>query len=434
MSMALSRKVSSAYSVKDSSIAWVVWFLAASFFFFKYIVRVSPGVMAEQIMHDFHISYFALGTLSAYFYYAYLAMLVPVGAVVDRFSVRTVVASMCFLCGASAMLFAVTHVFAVAEFSRFLIGFSGAFAFVGAMKLGTTWFHPSRFGFLAGATQALGMLGASIGEGPLSVLVQRDGWRYALSSLSVMMMLLAVLIYLVVRDRPHGSDSVDLSEQKPVSLMSGFKTVFSNPLTWINGLFVGLLFAPTAAFGELWGPLYLTRVYNLTPQSAASLVSMIFVGWALGSPFFGWVSDTIGRRKIIMMLSAVFSLIFMTLLLYSPVHSYTLLSVAAFLYGVSNVGVATSYTAACEINPNRWVGISLGFTNMASVIIGAGFQPVIGYLLDKGWDGLIINGTRYYSPQDFRLALLAMPICLFLCIIIGAFMKESFGGLFDEDD
>lgn len=433
-SIALSRKLSMAYSEKDSSIAWLVWLLAAGFFFLKYIVRVSPGVMAEQIMHDFHISFFAFGTLSSYFYYSYLAMLIPVGAVVDRFSVRVVVSIMCFVCGAAAMLFAVTNTFALAEFSRFVIGFSGAFSFVGAMKLATAWFHPAHFGLLAGATQALGMLGASIGEGPLSVFVEREGWRIALSSLSILMIILAMVMYLVIRDKPHGAqDSQAQVTHSNDSLLTGFKVVFSNPLTWVNALFVGLLFAPTAAFGELWGPLYLTRVYSLTPQAAASLVSFIFVGWAIGSPFFGWVSDRIGKRKIIMILSALFSLVFMTLLLYSPLPAYGFLSFVAFMYGVSNVGVATSYTAACEINPNRWVGISLGFTNMASVIIGAGFQPVIGYLLDKGWDGLIVNGMRYYSPQDFRLALLAMPICLGLCLIIVAFMKESFGGLFDED-
>ncbi len=46
----------------------------------------------------------------------------------------------------------------IANIARFLMGFAAAFAFVGALKLARSWFAPARFGLLAGATQALGML------------------------------------------------------------------------------------------------------------------------------------------------------------------------------------------------------------------------------------------------------------------------------------
>jgi len=30
---------------------------------------------------------------------------------------------------------------------------------------------------------------------------------------------------------------------------------------------------------------------------AVALTSLLFVGWAVGAPFLGWLSDRIGRRK-----------------------------------------------------------------------------------------------------------------------------------------
>lgn len=407
--------------------AWVIWGLAAAFFFFEYVVRVSPSVMAEQLINDFDITALSLGMLSVYFYYAYVVMQVPVGAMLDKFGVRWLIALMALLCSVSCWMFASTTTFQLAELSRLFIGISGAFAFVGALKLASTWFPANRFGFLAGTTQALGMLGASVGAGPLSVAVENVGWRLTLQSLGWLILILAIAIVLVVRDKP--AEKVEGSAEFKVrpKAWQGIKVVLSNPLTWLNGLFVGLLYAPTGAFGELWGPLYMQRVYGFDPEHAASVISMVFVGWAIGGPFFGWVSDLIKRRRIIMLGSAVFSLIFMLMLLYLPGLPLPVMFVIAFLYGLSNIGVSTCYAAACEMNPREWSGISLGFTNMASIIIGASFQPIIGWLLDLGWEGQMAGASRFYSRANFETSMIALPICLVVCIIIGLFIKETYG-------
>ena len=36
------------------------------------------------------------------------------------------------------------------------------------------------------------------------------------------------------------------------------------------------------------------------------------------------------------------------------------------------------------------------------------FQPLIGWLLDLGWDGTVENGVRVYSPENYRMAMLAL--------------------------
>lgn len=407
---------------KDSLVAWCIWIVAAMFFFLEYVIRVSPTVMAQHLIKDFNITAYSLGVLSAYYYYAYIAMQIPVGILLDRYSVRFLLSSMAFLCAASAILFARTHTLGFAEFSRLLIGVTGAFAFVGALKLASLWFSPNRFGFLAGITQALGMLGASAGIAPLAVTVEHIGWRSTLMILGVLVAILAVVIFVIVRDSSDRKNRIDSD-----TLITGIAVVLKNPMTWINGLVVGLLYMPTGAFGELWGSLYIQRVYNVTPEVAASLVSCIFIGWAIGGPLFGRVSDSIGRRKPIILGSAILSLIFILILLYMPFLPMAFLFVIAFLYGVSNIGVATCYASACEINPRKFAGSSLGFTNMASIILGAIFQPIIGKLLDLNWDGHYLAGSRYYSAHDFQISMAVLPLGLIVCIVVCFFLKESFG-------
>jgi sugar phosphate permease len=412
---------------KDSYGAWIIWSIAAAFFFLEYIVRISPGVMAFQLQRDFNITAASLGMLSAFFYYPYVFMQIPVGILVDKYGTRWILGIMAIVCSASVFLFSSTNYLVLAELSRFLMGLTGAFAFVGALKLASTWFSPRRFGFLAGTTQALGMLGGAAGAGPLALLVTQVGWRFSLIILGVLIAVLSLIFLLIIRDEPEAKKTHNMIT-KQISFFSGLLIVLKNPMTWINGLIVGLLYTPTAAFGELWGPLYLQQVYGISAAQSASLISCIFVGWAIGGPIFGWVSDKIQRRRPVILGSAMLSLIFISILLYMPFLPISLLFLAAFLYGLSNIGVSTCYAAACEFNPSHVAGTSVGFTNMFSIMIGGALlQPVIGWLLDLGWHGEYLNGVRVYSTHNFQTVMLILPGCLILCIGLCIFLKESYG-------
>jgi sugar phosphate permease len=407
--------------------AWLIWALAAGFFFAEYVARVAPSIMVPHLMKAFAVNAFQLGSLSAFFYYAYVMMQIPAGALVDKYGSHKLLTILATCCGVSVFIFASSHNLATAELSRFVMGFSGAFAFVGALKLASVWFSPRRFGFIAGATQAIGMFGAATGVGLVSVLVKHVGWREAMYLIGLVLLALGVLIGLIVRDKPKDLSAVAEPKTfyKQYSLREGLLVVLKNPQTWINGVFIGFLYAPTAAFAELWGPSYLHRVYNLTPEVAAGAISMIFIGWMIVSPIAGWISDSIGRRKPVMLVSVLASLFCMASILYVPGLSKITIFILLFLYGLSNVGVAISYAVACECNPRPLAGTSMSFANMASVLIGAAFQPIIGYILDLCWNHKMINGVRYYTAHDFRIAMLVLPLCFIISLIAWYYVKET---------
>ena len=143
---------------------WLVWGLAASAFFIEYFVRVAPGVMVDSLMHDFKVQALALGSLSAFFYYTYVGMQIPVGILVDRFSLRWLLTSMIFLCGLSSLIFAMTTHLEIAAFARLMMGFGAAFAFVSALKVAAVWFpapHPAALRPLAAPAPVSSPQGAS---------------------------------------------------------------------------------------------------------------------------------------------------------------------------------------------------------------------------------------------------------------------------------
>ena len=408
--------------------AWAIWALASAFFFAEYFARVSPSVMIQPLMVALNVNAYQLGSLSAFFYYAYVAMQLPVGALMDRFGPRWLLTAMALICGISCLVFANVHILAVAELTRFLMGFSAAFAFVGALKLASVWFPVHRFGFFAGATQAMGMWGAAVGEGPVSVLVKHMGWRHTMELIGFILVALAIAIVVIVRDRPKNSINTHRVESSHGSygLLSGLWRVLCNSQTWINGVFAGFIYAPTVAFAELWGPSYLHRVYSMSIEQAASAVSLIFIGWAIGSPIMGWASDHLRGRKPVMIFAALMSMLMLSATLYIPHLSVLMIFVLLFLYGLFNSGLSVSYAVACEINPHAIAGTSMSFANMASVIIGALFQPVIGWLLDWHWGGQMHQGVRFYSAADFRYAMVALPICFIISLLMMIWLRESF--------
>jgi MFS family permease len=416
------RKVKSIYRLIQP---WLIWSLGAAFFFAEYFARVDPSIIIPQLLSAFHVGAFALGSLSAFFYYPYIAMQLPVGTLVDRFGPRRLLTMAAFVCGSACLFFAVSQTIWQAELARALMGFSAAFAFVGTLKLATLWFHPRRLGLLAGLTQGVGMLGAAVGEGAFSFVVAKIGWRYTMVLIAAFMFLLALLIGVLVREKRPSLLGHMVPETGQIKILDSLMILFRNSQSWRIAIYAGLIYAPTGAFAELWGPSFLYRVYGVSHQIAALAVSLIFVGLAVGGPLVGWISDRVGKRRPILVFSALLSLVFISLVLYIPHLPIVLLFLFLFLYGISNMGIALSYAVSSELNPRPIAGVSVAFTNMASVLIVAALQPLIGWMLEFHWQGLYTHGYPFYSAVDYQQAMVMLPAALVLACIVALSVRET---------
>lgn len=221
-----------------SSRAWLIWGLAAAFFFCDYVARVSLGVMVSDLGAEFNISATRLSAISIYFYLPYVLMQIPVGILVDRYGVRYLLIAMSILTGIACALFGLAGHVWVLELARFLLGFGAAFAFVSALKLAAEWFPSSWLGLLAGLTQALGMIGAAFGGYPIVVSMVAIGWRYTMIVLALIFAVLCVFIIHSVYDR-----SGDAGGESSPSLGIGQQLwmVLSHRQSWINAIYAGLL-------------------------------------------------------------------------------------------------------------------------------------------------------------------------------------------------
>ena len=407
--------------------AWLIWGLAATFYFSDYMARVAPAVMHRYLQADFGINEVGFATLTAFFYIPYIIMQIPVGLTVDRIKVRYLLTAMSILTAIGCVIFGAASGLFEASFARLIIGFSAAFAFTSALRLETSWFPPTMLGMLAGLTQALGMLGASAGQAPLSFLVIVVGWRSSMYVISALFVVLAVLLFIYIKDKPvtNKEKSNQQEHEERHSIFASLKIVMSCKQTWINGLYAGFLYGPSTVIGESLGPAYLQYGCGMTAHSAAFAVGLIFIGWVFGGPLIGVISDRMGVRKPSMIASAVCGVILTNIFVFYPHMSLNMTYVIFFLFGLTNSGVAIAYAVSTELHSRKVIGTAIAITNMLSIIVGALLQPLVGYLVD-----CVSQGRGYHVEllhlSDFQYGLKLLPISSLIALILAFFVKETY--------
>lgn len=403
--------------MKTTSKAWLIWGLGASSFSYAFLQRVAPSVMVTDLMREFAVGAAVMGNLSAIYLYAYAGLQMPVGLALDRWGPRRMLTVAAIIAAFGSVLFALADGIALAYLGRLLVGVGCAVGFVGALKLATHWFPANRFAFLSGLTMLIAMLGAIAGQAPLAALVGEIGWRSSMLGAAALAAMLALATWLIVRDRPAGEAQNQQTDPHPVSLRRSFVQVLAGRQNWIIALYGGAMTAPFLSYAGLWGVTHQMRLYDLDRIAAAGSNSLMLVGWAVGAPVGGWISDRLGRRRLPMTGAAVLSCLGWIVLLYTPGLTLAVDQILLFLIGTVSGAMVVCIAAARERASAAISGATTGFINMAMVGAGALLQPIIGLILDFGWDGTMMDGARVYSLAAFNAALVTLPVCSALAVV-----------------
>jgi MFS family permease len=392
------------------------WLIVAVYYFYQYALRSAPSVMMPQLSEAFGVNALGVSTIVGMFYYGYSPFSLVAGTALDRFGAKRVIPIGAALVGLGCLLFGSGHTGA-ASIGRFLQGAGGAFSLVGAVYLITRHFPATLAASFIGATQMFGMAGGSAGQFGVGPLINRglpwaQFWIYA--GLVGLVISLGMFAFL-----PR-------EERSPVRGAGGFAglvrplgRVFANPQSILCGLVAGLLFIPTTIFGMTWGVRYLQEARGREYEAAVMLAATVPLGWMVGCPLLGFISDRIGRRKPVILGGALMLLgVFAWVLFGDP--SILRGPLVGILMGIASGAAMLPYTVIKEANPPELGGSATGVINFLNFTFSALLGPVFGSrLVQLSGDSNEMALVHYQA--GFRPLLLGIVLAL----VLSCFLKET---------
>lgn len=395
------------------------WLVGAIFFFYAWILRVAPSVMVQELMQEFATGAAAIGNLSATYFYTYAGFQIPIGLMMDRFGPRRLLTIAAMACGIGCLLFAMSPAYIGAFWARLLIGGAAAFSLVGAMAVAGQWFAPHRFAILSGLAMLIGLSGGVVGQAPLRLSVEAIGWRSTMTMLAAGGVLIGLMAWMLVRDRT-------VTRTSRTSVLTDLALVSRNRQTWIIAL-AGLGTAgPLLGFAGLWGVPYMVAVHGQDQATAAAITSVTFVGFAVGAPIFGWLSDRLGRRRIPMTVGLATCAGCMAALVLIPNLAPLTLTALCLACGLGGGAQVLGFALVKEHNALAVSGAAIGFVNCAFTGGGAIYQPLLGWLLDMSWDGRVVAGARVYSAAAYQTAFLVLLAAATIGAMCALLTRETY--------
>jgi MFS family permease len=395
--------------------AGVAWLITAVYYFYQYTLRSAPAVMMPQLSEAFGLTAMGVASMVGLFYWGYSPFSLVAGAAMDLLGPRKVVPLGAAAVGIGALLFATGNVQA-ASLGRLLQGAGGVFALVAAVYIATQGFPASRAATLIGATQMFGMAGGSAGQfvvGP--VIAAGVPWSGFWLFTGIVGLLIGAVLFALLpptESRPQGGDGW-------WGAVRAMGTVFRNPQSILCGMIAGLLFIPTTIFDMIWGVRYLQEARGFDYATAVMRSASVPLGWIIGCPLLGLISDRIGRRKPVIAAGA--SVLFVSLLwiLYGPADVFPPY-VMGIVAGTASGAAMLPYTVIKEANPPELSGTATGVVNFLNFTFSALLGPVFGWILMS-----VAGGASRMTLEHYQTAFEPLLYGVAVAILLTLLLKET---------
>lgn len=383
--------------VKRHSYPWICWSLAAIVYFIQYGLMVFPSAVPLEIKSTLGISSTQLGVFSSAFLYTFVLMQIPAGLMFDHFGSKNLLFYSTLLLALGCVVTGATSSYPVALVGRLLMGVGGSFSFIGAVYLARTWFPILLFPIIVGTTEALSGFGEIGVPSIFAVIRDFQSWRIVLLEAAVVIVVLAFLIKMYVRDRKRVSD------KHKVNLKKDLIRTLKNKNLWLIGLFTGFIYTHFMVMTDMWGILFLRLRYNIGVGEALFENSLVIAGYTVGCCLVGYFVKYISSQRLLLIYSVVVFCVHLVLTFYYV--NLFLESILLFTLGFATSAVVLSYDLAEKIVPSTSYGVAAGFITMFFGLIGMLIVPVVGLL-------------SHYLVLDVYLASFPVVICSAIAVMI----------------
>ena len=402
---------------------WFIFLITSANFFLSQFYRASNAVIANDLLVDIALDTRGLGTLSAAFFYAFALTQIPIGIFLDRVGPRKMMTGLSLLGIAGALIFSCAHSIGPGLVGRTLLGIGMACNLMGTLKLLTVWFGPATFATLSGIIFSIGTLGNMAAATPLVLLVNAMGWRQAFMVIAGVNLLLVLILYVVVRDKPPDRSSATSDELFPEMrrTFSGLALLLKKKEYWIISLASLVSYGVYGAFQTLWAGPYLMEAMGQSVMNAGYLILLLNLGAISGGPVWGILSDRILKTRKWLISGGLLAVVLMVLLMAGLPGGTGFLALAFlfFSFGFFRATALLMYVHIKEIMPLEMAGTAMTGINFFTMIGPALFLQGLGIFMQT----LYPESSR--GAEAFTASFLVCAGCSFLATVFYLFTRDT---------
>ncbi|NYF23647.1 MFS transporter [Sporosarcina sp. JAI121] len=387
----------------------VRWWLAFMFFLIgliAYMDRSNIAIIAKPMMEDLNMSKVQFGMLASLFSLGYALSQIPAGIIAERIGARKIVMIALIWWSVFTGLTAMVKSHGLLALVRFMFGVGEGPMYPGNVVFNTHWFAQQEKGRAASALLAGSYFGPVIAPVITVAIFQVWGWQAVFYIFGALGILVALIWYIVGRDRPEDHPFVNKQELKQImenrtvtgdkKTLAPWKKFLKNGRFWALGLqYFIVLYIIT--FFLVWLPTYLMEARNFSLGEMGFAASLPWLGIFITVMSGGAISDLLvkkGKSKMIARGSlAIAGLIVfagsMYLAAYATVPWMNVLWLTISL-GALGFPVIASWSAVMDLG-NEFSGSVSGWMNLWGNI-GAFASPVLcGWLAQNiGWEATLL--------------------------------------------
>lgn len=437
------QKADPALAKKTLWMRWVMYAILILTYIFVYFDRVAPAVVAPDLVKEFTLNASQLGLLSALYFYPYAAMQIPSGILADRLGPRLSVSIFFMVAAAGTAMFGLAPTYNIALLGRALMGIGVAVVYLPIVRLVMNWFRPREFTTLIGLMLTWGNVGAVLAAAPLAFLAGAVGWRNSFFYLGMVMVILAVVNFFFLKNSPKDAglpsmseiDGIDYYDTKgapvvKIPMGQSLKLIFANPnYKWIS-IYMFVIYGSIMGFQGLWSVPFLIDVYGVTKQMAGNLIMFWAIGFAVGAPIFGWLTDKfLGSPKKALLLGAFgYMICWLPFLFFAKSISVGALYPLIFILGVFCSSYVAGVTHITTDLPKSIGSTAAGMINIWCFVGGAVYQQIIGKMLD-GYTK--VDG--HFPLEAYQFAFLVMMATVLVGTLTYFFTNDTLGDAWKKE-
>lgn len=367
--------------------------------------RFTIGMILPSMASSLGLTYSEMGLISTGNFIGYLLSVLLSGVIVRKSGARRLIFIALIIVGSSMIMLSKATGFIYCLIIYFITGIGSGAANVPMMGLVTAWFERKKRGRAAGFI-VIGSGFAIIISGKLIPYINTsegvDGWRTGWIILGLIVLLIALLCLVILRNRP---------EEKGLGPVSDVDRAYSNRDKINYRLYnnraiyhLGLLYFLFGFTYVIYVTFFVTAMVKergLPESVAGNLWSMIGFFSLLSGPLFGSLSDRIGRKWGLVLVFSLQSLSYLLIAIKLPLP---FLYLSIFLFGICAWSIPSIMAAT--------VGDYVGPIKAAEAFGFITFIFGLGQIGGPTVAGLLAEGSKTFSSSFIAASVLAAVAAL----------------------